>query len=140
MKKLFLIILSIVFLISHKRSEYQQGIVHLSYNITNSNVPLKKYLDNRGCVNFYIDNEYFKAIETPKAISKENIENIKLITIDSLIALFDKVRRDSIKIGEKKGVLKILSNSDIFKNIYIYEKQNERFFKHRVEWVEQIID
>lgn len=139
MRKLFLILLLATILISNNTLENQRPI-HLSYNITNSNVPLKKYMDKRGCANFYIGNEYFKAIENPQIITESDIENLELISIDTLIALSNKKRRDSIDIGEKNGVLKILSNSEIFDTIYIYEKHNGEFFKHRVEWVEQIID
>ena len=44
----------------------------------------------------------------------------------------------NIKNSEKNGNLKILQNFEVYKQIYIYEKENGSILKYPVTWLEVI--
>ena len=138
MKKVFSILLLASFFICFQKDQRQMDTIHLSYNILESKKILTKYFDKKECVNFYFDDEHFESQETAISINSDDLEKIKLISIDMLIKLSNKKRKDLIKIGEKISSIKILSNSEVFENIYLYEQKNDGFFKYKVHWIDEI--
>ncbi|MBR9854027.1 MAG: hypothetical protein GYB37_05525 [Algicola sp.] len=119
----------------------QNSKVNIDFNILDSNFSTKKYLDNDGCAHFYIEKEHFKANDSPEIINLKKLNSINLIDLDKFIDISDSKRKNLIKKGEKDGMIKLLSNEEVFDTIYLYEKaKDNKVLKYRVIWVDEIID
>lgn len=130
--------LSLIFCI-HK-DEQQVKEVHLSYNILNKKLKLRKYFDKKGLIHFYIENEHFIANQSPKLLITENFTNKSLVDIDYLIKISTKKKKELVKKGEKLGVIRLLSNSEIFETIYLYEKKEKKNYRYKVKWIDEKIN
>ena len=71
-------------------------------------------------------------------VRKNEIEKLTLNTLSEIIIYRNKLIDENIKNSEKNGKLKILENSEVFKQIYIFEKKNDSILKYPVTWLEVI--
>ena len=136
MKKYILIII-FAMIYFQKINAQVNNVIHLSYNLDPKSKS-QKYLKDE-IVHFYIENEHFTTKKKSKVLS-EKPRNIDLININQFINISEKEREKLIKEGEKKGVIKILKNSEIFKTIYLYEKKDCRFYRYNVKWIDEIVN
>lgn len=136
-----LIIVSIAFLLLTSFSQKKTDTINLSFNILDKNFKARKYTDDKGWLNFYIENEHFISKQQPVPISKHDLQSIQIIDIKEFNRKSDVKRKKLIKEGEKTGTINILSNSNVFGKIYLYEKNKDGLiYKYRVTWVEEIIN
>ncbi len=139
MKTFFYSFISII--ISIKMYNVQEvNEVYLSYNIIESKVITKKYIDDKGSLNFYIGNEHFISNLAPKKINKNDLKCESLLDVKTLISISNKKRKELIKAGHKSGKIKMLNNSDVFKVIYLYEKKEDKIYIYKVKWVDEIMN
>ena len=138
--KLFyiIILLSLIFCIN--KDEQQVKEVHLSYNILNKKFKIRKFLDKKGLIHFYIENEHFRTNQSPKPLITGDFTNKNLVDIDCLINMSTKKKKELVKKGEKLGVIRILSNSKIFETIYLYVKKGKKNYRYKVKWIDEIIE
>lgn len=138
--KLFYIItlLSLIFCIN--KDEQQVKEVHLSYNILNKKFKIRKYLDKKGLIHFYIENEHFRTNQPPTPLITGDFTNKNLVDIDYLINMSTKKKKELVKKGERLGVIRLLSNSEIFETIYLYEKKGKKNYRYKVKWIDEIIE
>ena len=119
----------------------QNSEVNIDFNTLDTQFRTKKLLDNDGCEHFYIENEHFKANDPPEIVNLKDLKSIKLIDLDKFIDISNSKRKNLIKKGEKVGVIKLLSNEEVFDTIYLYEKTSDsKILKYRVIWIDEIID
>ena len=138
MKKIILIILTSITLLCKLSLSRQNKSIHLSYNILQTDNTPSKSINKSGLAVFYFGHECFEAIQFPSLLHKNEIENLELITISKLLKLSNIIRQDLIEINEHKGVMNIIPNDKVFKNIFIYEKKNDEVLRHPVKWIDQI--
>jgi len=119
----------------------QNSIVNIDFNISIQENRIKKYLDSDKCAHFYIGREHFKAMGPAETIALGDLNLIALMDLDKFVEVSDSRRERLIKKGEKEGIIKLLSNSEVFDTIYLYEKSEEnKALKYRVIWIDEIID
>lgn len=115
-------------------------IVNLSYNLNNEliNENHRKIIEKNGNTTFYFKGNYFEHDKSSKLINVEinEIENIN--SLCEIIIYRNKLIKENIKNSEKNGKLTILENSEVFKQIYIYEKKNDSIIKYPVIWLEVV--
>ncbi|MGC6429749.1 MAG: hypothetical protein ACON5F_01780 [Jejuia sp.] len=138
MKKIILIILTSITILGILKISYQNKIIHLSYNVLQTDKPPSKSIDGDGLAVFYFGQECFEATQYPSLLHKNEIENLELITITKLLKLSYNIKQDSIEINEHKGVINIIPNDKLFENIFIYEKKNDGILRYPVKWIDQI--
>ncbi|WP_407268042.1 hypothetical protein [Tenacibaculum maritimum] len=132
------ILITIFTMIYFQKTDAQvDSVIHLSYNL-DSKSKGQKYLKDK-ITHFYIKNEHFTT-KRRSEIFNEKPKNIDLINIDQFINISEKERERLVKEGEKKGVIKMLKNSEIFKTIYLYEKKDCRVYKYNVKWIDEIVN
>lgn len=139
MKKIILIILIAVTILSFQGNTLKIKEIHLSYNIINKN-EIRKFFDKKGFINFYIKDEHFKTNKKPITLKKCNLKKIKLVNIDILKNDFLKKRKKNIRKSQKKGVIKILNKNEVYQTIYLYEKNKDLILKYKVEWIEEVLN
>ncbi len=136
-------ILFYLFFICSIKSYAQNGeIAHVSFNLNNEiiNKDNRKIIEKNGEITFYIKGNYFRYIdnlEITNALQNE-IEKLDLKTILDLMIYRNELIEKNIKNSEKNGNLKILQNFEVYKQIYIYEKENGSILKYPVIWLEVI--
>lgn len=119
----------------------QISSINLSYNVVKNNSTTRKFIDDKGCANFYIGNEHFRAKEDPKVLGDKDIKNIFLVDITEFNKLASEERKKHINEGEKIGKIHIVPNEDIFDNIFLFERiENSKILKHKVIWIDEIVD
>lgn len=132
-----------LFLICSLKSYSQStSIVNMSYNLNNEiiNENHRKIIEKNGEIIFYIKGNYFEYIKNVRItnVQQSEIEKIDLKTISDIISYRNKLIKNNIKDSEKTGKLKILENSAVFKQIYIFEKNNDSILKYPVTWLEVV--
>lgn len=140
MKIFFSIFLIIGLISSSEINQKKKNEIHLSFNILPDKFSNHKYLDNNGFVNFYINNEHFLSRKEPEILVDEELNNINIIDIQYLNKIYLRRKKISIKREEKNGVIKISTNSEFFKIIYLYEKRDDRIYRYEVDWIDEISD
>lgn len=114
----------------------------MSYNLNNEiiNENHRKIIEKNGEIIFYIKGNYFEYIKNVRItnVQQSEIEKIDLKTIADIISYRNKLIKNNIKDSEKTGKLKILENSAVFKQIYIFEKNNDSILKYPVTWLEVV--
>ena len=116
--------------------EIPKDTIYLSYNISKDSLKKYKYKDDKGYTNFHIGKEHFISKESPKKVCGKNNIN-KLININEFIREADNVRENLLKKEKKTREITILSKSNIFDVIYLYERVDDEIFIYKVEWVEE---
>ena len=138
MKFLFYILLTYS-LNSHSQ---KAKIANLSYNLNNEVISEnnRKIIEKNGNITFYFNGNYFECKKNTELISvkKNEIEKLTINTLSEIIIYRNKLIDQNIKNSEKNGKLKILENSEIFEQIYIFEKKNDSILKYPVTWIEVI--
>jgi hypothetical protein len=132
-----------LFLISSLNSLSQSiKIANISYNLNNEiiNERNRKIIEKNGEITFYIKGNYFRYNENSKKINipKSEIEKLTLKTIPDIISYRNKLIEKDIKDSEKNEKLKILENSEVYEEIYIYERKRDSILKYPVTWLEVI--
>lgn len=114
--------------------------VYLSYNIINDCGSKQKIIDDKENVHFYLGKEHFecKSICISVEISEKELDKLKLIEVNELLSIADDERIRLNKVTEKENFVKILFKNDIFKELYIYERNNNKIFQYKVFWHEEI--
>ena|SRR5690606_29893075 len=119
----------------------QNSKVNINFNISIQENRINKYLDSDKCAHFYIGREHFKAMGPAEIIDLVDLNLIALMDLDKFVEVSDSKRERLIKKGEKEGVIKLLSNNEVFDTIYLYEKGEEnKALRYRVVWIDEIID
>ena len=118
-----------------------EQIVNLSFNLSSENINEsdRKIVDAEG-VTFYIEGNYFRKDNlVVKEVSPNEIENKTFKNINDLIEYRNALIEKEIKKSKNSGVVSIISNQDVFKKIFIYEKAtNNSILEHNVVWLEVI--
>ncbi|MCT4698235.1 hypothetical protein [Tenacibaculum haliotis] len=131
-------------LLTYSINSYSQktNIVNISYNLNNEiiNEKNRKIIEKNGNTTFYINGNYFEYNKKSELmnVKKNEIEKFTFNTLSEIIIYRNKLIDENIKNSEKNGKLKILENSEVFKEIYIYEKRNNSILKYPVTWLEVI--
>ncbi|MDO6814013.1 hypothetical protein [Tenacibaculum soleae] len=131
-------------LLTYSINSYSQktNIVNISYNLKNEiiNEKNRKIIEKNGNTTFYINGNYFEYNKKSELmnVKKNEIEKFTFNTLSEIIIYRNKLIDENIKNSEKNGKLKILENSEVFKEIYIYEKRNNSILKYPVTWLEVI--
>ncbi|MGB5204303.1 hypothetical protein [Eudoraea sp.] len=124
----------------HSHCQNEQ-IVNLSFNLSSENIneSNRKIVDAEG-VTFYIEGNYFRKDNlVVKEVSPNEIENKTFKNINDLIKYKNALIEKEIKKSKNSGVVSIISNQDVFKKIFIYEKAtNNSILEHNVVWLEVI--
>ena len=134
----------IYFLLTYSVNSYSQktNIVNISYNLNNEiiNEKNRKIIEKNGNTTFYINGNYFEYNKNSELmnVKKNEIEKFTFNTLSEIIIYRNKLIDQNIKNSEKNGKLKILENSEVFKEIYIFEKKNNSILKYPVTWLEVI--
>ena len=134
----------IYFLLTYSVNSYSQktNIVNISYNLNNEiiNEKNRKIIEKNGNTTFYINGNYFEYNKNSELmnVKKNEIEKFTFNTLSEIIIYRNKLIDKNIKNSEKNGKLKILENSEVFKEIYIFEKKNNSILKYPVTWLEVI--
>lgn len=91
-------------------------------------------------IHVYIKNQHFLVSKSSMDfISQSDLKKINLKTINELIFLADKERKRLTTDGEKKQIIRILNNNEVFKKIYLYEIVNGKIIRYKnVIWIEEI--
>lgn len=118
-----------------------EQIVNLSFNLNSENINEinRKIVDAQG-VTFYIEGNYFrKDNRGVKEVFQNEIENKNFKNVNDLIEYRNALIEKEIKKSKNEGVVLIISNQDVFKKIFIYEKaKNNSILEHEVVWLEVI--
>ncbi len=119
-----------------------EPVVNLSFNLNGENITEsnKKIVDTQG-VTFYIDGTYFRKNESPgvKKVLQNEFENKSFKSVSYLIEHRNALIEKEIKKSKNKEVVLILSNQDVFKQIFVYEKtKNNSILEYPVTWLEVI--
>lgn len=138
MNKIILILLISSLFLCFQKNHEDISIVHLSYNVLNRKFEKRKYINSQNSTNFYIGKEHFITKGFPITLNEEMINELELIDINEFVEISMKKREDLIEAGERIGTIKLLTNSEIFKVINLYEKKGSKYLKYRVEWIEEI--
>lgn len=115
---------------------------HLSFNVKNNAYKTKRVQAQNGVIHFYIDDCHF--IYDPKinSISTSTLQELNILKINDLpvfLKLAQAERQQKVEEGKKIGAIKILFNDEVFKKIYLYEKEpNNQIKIFEVTWVEEI--
>ncbi|AMC11417.1 hypothetical protein Lupro_09145 [Lutibacter profundi] len=114
----------------------------MSYNLNNEiiNENYRKIIEKNGEITFYIKGNYFKYIKNSEIINvpQDEIEKINFKPLSDLISYRNKLIKKNSKDSKKNGKLKILENSEVYKQIYIFEKEKGLILKYPVTWLEVI--
>lgn len=122
------------------KKDQESNDINLSYNILAGEFSTRKYIDDKGFLNFYINNEHFQANQLPEELNDSILIREKLVDINEFEEFVIEKKKELIKKGEKKGMIKIISNSEVFKTIYLYEIRENKIYKYEVTWVDEILD
>jgi hypothetical protein len=119
-----------------------EPVVNLSFNLNGEQIndSHKKIVDAEG-VTFYIDGNYFHTNKNSgvknvqqNAVGKKNFKSVR-----DLIKYKNELIEKEIKKSKNKEVVYIISNEDVFKQIFIYEKtKNNSILEYPVTWLEVI--
>ncbi len=115
--------------------------VHLSFNYTGDKNEIKKHINNKGGIVFFINNERFVSKQkqnSPIILKCEDIKDIEIIDIDAFLSLAWKERKRLIEEEKEKGAVRILTNDKIFFKIYLYEKKDNLVYRYELIWEEEI--
>lgn len=119
-----------------------EKIVQVSYNLNNEKIhENNRKITDDGEITFYINGNYFQHIKNSeiKEVSLLEIEPLEFKSISDLIIYRQNKIKKEIEDSNKTGVLRILENSEVFEQIYIFEKKkNNTILKYPVEWLEVI--
>ena len=131
-------------LLTYSINSYSQKtkIVNLSYNLNNEVISEnnRKIIEKNGNTTFYINGNYFEYNKNLELINvrKNEFEKLTLITLSEMFFYRNKLIDENIKNSEKNGKLKILENSEVYKQIYIFERKKDSIIKYPVIWLEVI--
>ena len=131
-------------LLTYSINSYSQKtkIVNLSYNLNNEVISEnnRKIIEKNGNTTFYINGNYFEYNKNSELINvrKNEFEKLTLITLSEMFFYRNKLIDENIKNSEKNGKLKILENSEVYKQIYIFERKKDSIIKYPVIWLEVI--
>lgn len=138
MKYLFYILL----IYSVNSYSQKTKIVNLSYNLNNEiiNENNRKIIEKNGNTTFYFKGNYFEHNKSSELINveKNEIESVDINSLSEIIIYRNKLIHENIKNSKKNGKLTILENSEVFKQIYIYERKNDSIVKYPVIWLEVV--
>ncbi|MCL7765503.1 hypothetical protein MPF19_18965 [Polaribacter sp. Z014] len=100
----------------------------------------RKIIEKNGNTTFYFNGNYFEYNKNSELINveKNEIENLIINSLSEIIIYRNKLIDENIKKSEKNGKLKILENSEVYKQVYIYERKNDSILKYPVIWLEVI--
>lgn len=118
-----------------------EQIVSLSFNLNGENIDEnnRKIVDADG-VTFYIDGNYFRNDNLiVKEVLPNEIENKVFKSVQDLIEYRNTLIEIEVKKSKNSGVVSIISNQDVLKKIFIYERTSDNFIlEHKVTWLEVI--
>ena len=104
-------------------SIFSHSQVDCTFNLSliDANLEYRKIEKNKE-IHFYIKNQHFLVSKSSmEIISQSDFKKINLKTINELIFLADKERKRLKTDGEKKQIITVLNNNEIFKKINLYE-------------------
>ncbi|WP_249989843.1 hypothetical protein [Polaribacter sp. Z014] len=131
-------------LLTYSVNSYSQKtkIANLSFNLNNEIISKnnRKIIEKNGNTTFYFNGNYFEYNKNSELINveKNEIENLIINSLSEIIIYRNKLIDENIKKSEKNGKLKILENSEVYKQVYIYERKNDSILKYPVIWLEVI--
>ena len=115
----------------------QTSTIHLAFD---KEANTRKYIDSKNRVNFRFNKEHFISLEE-RTTNSDSVSKINFTPFNEFIYLSNLIRQKLIREGEKEGIIKLLSNNDVFDNIYIYEKISDSLWcSYKAKWIDEIED
>jgi hypothetical protein len=122
-------------------SIFSQSQIDCTFNLSLIDADLEyRKIEKNEEIHIYIKNQHFLVSKSSiDFISQSDLKKINLKTINELIFLADKERKRLIIDGEKKQIIRILNNNEVFKKLYLYEIVNGEIIRYKnVMWIEEI--
>ena len=127
-------------LLAYSMNSYSQmtEIAHLSYNLNDEpeNGNYRKTIEKNGNIDFYIRGNFFYYYSTSEIqyLPKNELEKLTVNTLSDMIIYRNKLIDDN----KTNGIIKFVWDSEVFKKVYVLEKENDSILKYPVIWVDAI--